>query len=473
MSVETELQVADLSGRQPKRYEDIKALAKATGRRIPDLLALAPVNDPFYIMPAQAEQGRWFASLWERFGFVHGVHLRRIHYKLVSQPEPVLLLDGKPYENTDHCWQCLCSSSKAARALELIDPTALEDKRNPQPWLFREYQDAPPNPSACLGEFDDWWIPRISTNLTAVCDWRIPDIEISGYEYRDNDQPFHLELLSEKSTMDDILIPACRLLGIVYAPFIGFASNIGTINMLRRIARSGRPGVVFYISDFDPAGALMPCSVARQLEYWREHYAPRSEILLNPVVLTPEQVNCYQLPPIPIKESDRRQGNFLARYGVKGATELDALEALHPGELRNIITKAAAPYRDTAIAAQLADAKEAAQDTVTSQWRQQTKPHAERLAALKREADAIASRYRAQLEVLSLAINADLAPVIEELGDLRQAISETAAGFRPTLPPRPESLLALPAHFAGLFDSRRDYLEQLAYYKATELEAAP
>jgi hypothetical protein len=30
-------------------------------------------------------KAKWFASLWERFDFPRGVHLRRIHDQLVSQ----------------------------------------------------------------------------------------------------------------------------------------------------------------------------------------------------------------------------------------------------------------------------------------------------------------------------------------------------------------------------------------------------
>jgi hypothetical protein len=44
----------------------------------------------------------------------------------------------------------------------------------------------------------------------------------------------------------------------------------------------------------------------------------------------------YKLPRTPIKESERRAAKFEERYG-EGATELDALEALHPGELRKIV----------------------------------------------------------------------------------------------------------------------------------------
>lgn len=77
-------------------YDHIKTLKKRTGINISDLLVLAPNNDPFYAgQPAQQAQAQWFAHLWERFNFARGVHLRRIHYLLVSQPEPIIGFNGK------------------------------------------------------------------------------------------------------------------------------------------------------------------------------------------------------------------------------------------------------------------------------------------------------------------------------------------------------------------------------------------
>jgi hypothetical protein len=69
-------------------YDAIKALAKARGVRVADLLVLAEKNDPFYAgSPAQRAKAEWFAELWRRFGYTSGVHLRRVHYRLVSGDE--------------------------------------------------------------------------------------------------------------------------------------------------------------------------------------------------------------------------------------------------------------------------------------------------------------------------------------------------------------------------------------------------
>jgi len=78
-------------------YNTIKEMAKDQGIRINDLLALAPKNDPFYVgRDGEVTAAEWFADLWRQFGYTTGVHLRRVHYQVVSQDPPVLRPDGTP-----------------------------------------------------------------------------------------------------------------------------------------------------------------------------------------------------------------------------------------------------------------------------------------------------------------------------------------------------------------------------------------
>ena len=99
-------------------YEGIKALSKETKRNITDLLVLAAQNDPFYAdVPGRRQYAEWFAALWEEYGFGDGTHIRRIHYRLVSQPTPIRMPDGKPYENTKNCATKLIDAARDARYL--------------------------------------------------------------------------------------------------------------------------------------------------------------------------------------------------------------------------------------------------------------------------------------------------------------------------------------------------------------------
>ena len=127
-------------------YEQIKALAKQTRCSVNELIVLAPQNDPFYTgTPGDKALGEWFARLWEAFGYDRGVHIRRVHYQVVSQDPPVEMPNGKPYENTVECWDVLNMASKAARYLRLVDPAAFDDRRNPGTLMYARHQVAAPD----------------------------------------------------------------------------------------------------------------------------------------------------------------------------------------------------------------------------------------------------------------------------------------------------------------------------------------
>src|SRR5258707_15302424 len=67
-------------------YETIKQLAKEMGCKVTDLIPLAPQNDPFYTgTPTDWALAQWFAGLWQQFGYNDKVHIRRVHYQIVSQ----------------------------------------------------------------------------------------------------------------------------------------------------------------------------------------------------------------------------------------------------------------------------------------------------------------------------------------------------------------------------------------------------
>lgn len=448
-----------------RSYSDINRLAKETKRRIPALLAMSGTNDPFYVGPMPTKDGEWFATLWTRLGIEPGAHLRRVHYRVVSQAEPVLMRNGQPYQNTVKCWEYLQNASKSARYLGLVPAEDFVDKRNPDPVIVRVYEEVLGLAMAWLD--DDLWfdLPRIKTDL-ADLDWPFPEPTVS-YIPTDHDAPLHLEFVSEKSTMDDIVVPLLERLGVNYAPATGYMSVTGTVSMLRRIRESRKDAVVFYLSDFDPAGSFMAPAVARQIEFWLHQYTPGQRVLLVPVALTKQQVIDYDLPPIPIKESDNRAEGFKECYGVEGATELDALEALHPGALARIVERAVKPYRDPLIARRIRAAGEEANQGVGVAWRERTAPLRVRLDTLKSAAAAIADSYRERLEALADEMREEMEPLEGDIKSLRQAIENEMASFEPDLPERPVSSVTLPEAFDGLFDSRRDYLEQLGYYKAS------
>ena len=451
-------------------YQSIKTFAKAKGRRVDDLIVLAKQNDPFYCgAPADVAKAKWFADLWKRFRFQQGVHLRRIHYQLISQEDPILDVNGKPYSNTDKCWNLLSEASKYARHLGYVAADAFTDRRNPPPKNQIEY-DAIAQPGICFSELGDWELPQLNTNLANALDFELPEPWASGYSYGAIDQPVHLELWAEKSTMDDELLPVCQQYQCNLVTSLGFQSITSAIRLLERTARlvdlagEDRPVRIFYVSDFDPAGVSMPVSVARQIEYWISYYAPGADIALKPLVMTRDQVIQYQLPRTPVKESDRRKDNFEDRYG-EGAVELDALEALHPGELAQVVGEALAVYRNTDIETDLEQTDTEADEIVTAAWEAEAADLAELLADAKTRAEQVYDRYRQRVEQLGDDLAADLEPIQDELDELRDAVLARKEAFDCELPERPRAALQWPDESDWLFHSRRSYFEQLAAYK--------
>jgi hypothetical protein len=99
-------------------------------------LVLNDDTDPFYIGESRMRDAQWFAGLYHEYGFGRGVHIRRIHYRIVSQREPVQLPGGGDYVNTVARSKILGEAASSARYAGLVGIEDFEDRRNPAPRLF-------------------------------------------------------------------------------------------------------------------------------------------------------------------------------------------------------------------------------------------------------------------------------------------------------------------------------------------------
>jgi hypothetical protein len=321
-----------------------------------------------------------------------------------------------------------------------------------------------PQPTVMWDAPQHYWdlpqMPSFSPHFWAP----FPTPTVTGYDYTDAAQPFHVEIWVEKSTVNDILDPLARELFCVLSPAVGFTSITRTIDILKRIAEARKPTRIFYIADYDPAGQHMAPSVARQLEFWLERYAPGAEVKLHRLVLTREQVAHYSLPRIPIKDTDARKARFEAQHGA-GAVELDALEAVVPGELERIIREALAPYRDPDLADAYGARGGQTRRAVAQAWRTHSAPVREDLRTLQAEVATVLEHFEAEYEYLRERQAQALAPYQDRLADLAQAATTLVQTFDPPLPACPASALSPPEEADWLFDSQRDYLTQMAHYR--------
>lgn len=319
-------------------YRGLKSIAQRVGVSPSKLLALAPTNDPFYVgAPGQLTKGKWFSQIYAAMGSPTNCHIRRVHYWLVttkSLPKP----NGAVYENTDNDWNLLVLASKYARYLGLVPVENIIDRRNPDPQVNAH----------------NWKHQTPSKVKDSIDEENIIEGIVSQFVCYNpcETQAYLLEVWCEKSTMNDILVPLCSKYGMNLVTGLGELSITAVYQLAERIVSSNKPVRIIYVSDFDPAGEGMPISAARKIEYFVRTYNLTQDIKLIPLLLTAEQCEQYSLPRAPIKNPRNNHQSYMARkkkfesrHG-SGATELDAMEALYPGEMAKIIETAIEPYFD-------------------------------------------------------------------------------------------------------------------------------
>jgi hypothetical protein len=422
-------------------YETIGQLAEEIGCRRSDLIVLAPNNDPFYAgVASRREAAEWFAAMWGKLEFKPGSHLRRIHYVLVSLAFPKS--DGKVYLNTLNNWKTLGIASLAARYHQLIPDRALVDRRNDPAVIFA----TPPTPvrsATCRtnGEempFDDAIDDTVLAPWLQVTEAQVP-------------QPFLVEIWIEKSTQDDILNPLAHRLGFNIQPGAGETSEILARDAISRAIEDGRPMRILYMSDFDPGGRSMPVALARKIEYWLGELDLDLDITLEPILLTPEQCEHYKLARIPIKD-ERRAAKFEERFG-EGATELDALEALHPGEIAKIVEAAVCRYLDPSLDARLRAVNSAFKRRVSD-------------AEFEVHERFDISDFEERLEELVSDFNDGREAMQDEGSTMWTEIAGQLNAVAPTFDPSdlPAPRRATPPE-NPLFNSKRSYLDQIDHYR--------
>lgn len=427
-------------------YATIKDMARERGIRVKDLCALAPANDPFYTgRPAELKAAHWFAALWQRFGYTTGVYLRRVHYQVVSQDPPVMRPDGAPYGNTQRDWSYLMNASKWSRYLRLVEPGAFVDRRNPEAIIHAHY-DGDPSPGYQVS--DEW---GFDVSLPDFPD--LPGFDVDGYT-DGNLQPYHVEVWVEKTTMNDVLDPPCRHYGVNLVTGAGELSITAVVDFMRRVREAERPARILYVSDYDPAGLGMPISVARKIEYFqRENGEGDMDIRLQPIVLTAGQVTGYDLPRIPVKDTDLRKAAWERDHG-EGQVELDALEALHPGELERITQAAILVYHDSGIRYKAYEQKQALAEALEV-------TRAEALADLEPEIERLRDEFAETMTQCERTIGG----LRERMSELHRDILTRLDGVEVDLDGYPLPDPDFPQESDGmLYSSGRDYLDQLDAY---------
>ena len=316
--------------------EILKEQAKDIGVTLKDARVLS--TDPFFVgTDNEYEMAEWVAKAWDRMMASRGehLHIRGFHYWLQSTHTE--WPSGEEYASVDPAadWGTLLWCMQMARYLGTGRFENLIDLKHPDTVEFDEYYH--------VGA--DWWRTGEESALDIIktkLDSLVPDlinevllstplIDFDGY------QTYHLEVWVEKQSMGEFIEPIVQRLGATYQALVG-QSSIEKVNLAfqraRRAAEAGKRTRIFYIADWDRYGWQMPIAVARKLEFYTRMTSGATDldIKLKHIALNEEQIEKWGLPPAP------KHGEMVV--------ELDALEALHPGELSEIIKDELSPYID-------------------------------------------------------------------------------------------------------------------------------
>lgn len=130
----------------------------------------------------------------------------------------------------------------------------------------------------------------------------------------------YCEVWVESRSIAGVIEDTCEELAVSLYPAGGFSSLTLTHEAARHIraVAGGKPVSIFYVGDFDPAGVLIDRAIEREL---RAHLGAAVELSFLRLGITPEQIERYELPVKPRKESDRRA------LHVTGTVEAEALPA--------------------------------------------------------------------------------------------------------------------------------------------------
>lgn len=201
------------------------------------------------------------------------------------------------------------------------------------------------NDARCAGLIDWDSIEDRTRNLHKLAEWRDPAHLISedAQVFRIDKwatQPYRVEVWIEKEALAGVFQRVCDALSVPFFSCRGYTSQSemwGAAQRLAKAARNGQTPIILHFGDHDPSGMDMTRDIRDRLELFA-----RSEIRLDRLALNKDQIDQYEPPPNPAKETDSRFQSYLAEYGDE-SWELDALE---PDVLAGLVRDAIEALRD-------------------------------------------------------------------------------------------------------------------------------
>jgi hypothetical protein len=143
----------------------------------------------------------------------------------------------------------------------------------------------------------------------------------TAHFYRRNlwaSMPAYVEVWCEKDALAGVLLTETEVYDVPLMVARGYSSLSFLYSAAQAIKTKDKPTHIYHFGDLDPSGV----DAARDIEAKLRRYAPGAEIYFERPAVTREQVEQWNLPTRPTKQTDTRAKKFVGE-----SVELDAIPA--------------------------------------------------------------------------------------------------------------------------------------------------
>ncbi len=474
--------------------ERMHDVADELGVSLDEILMMSPKRDPLNVgTTADHKKAQWFADLWQEAVAQRdddSIHTRGLHYVIVQKEEDVEPPTGRcswdRYRNTEKCYGYLNGAGARARVLGYVPIGGVSDEKNNQERLT-EYtgHDMLEDDDLSRLDYDNHLrtpsIPRVDDEATFFVDRSIESTirNIAQDVARDTtwrqsisvdeQKPYHIEIWSEKAIPDAVRNTARDAGCDAIVEGQGHLSYRVAHDFINRVQRAGKPAVVLYLADFDPAGEAMPSAMASKISWLDKSDALSHRVQMERLAVTADQVEALELPREPVEVSDSADAyQTMAEEWQQerggGAVELSALEA----DLENfqrVVRDGVQSFTDPELPSKIGDAesdfrdelKERVIDALEESALDDKKSDVDEWLDEFNEALEEASEH---LETLSDIANADVKTEWEQtIDDAIQSVDIPDCDI-------PEGDADPPT--SPIYDSEREYLDNVTVIKGSD-----
>jgi hypothetical protein len=268
------------------------------------------VNGSKIVEPVTDKKQEFLQAAVKCISDLHGywpLSVRQIHYRLLNDPPLTLTpkrskfdVERYRYKNDDASYQALVRLLRSARYHGHVSMSCIDD---------------PTRPQKCFGGFD---------NVAEFVNQEIDNFLVGYHRDRQQDQPRHIEVFGEKSTLRNMIHKACEQYYVPYSLGRGFCSTPVWRDMAQRFRQSGRKRMsLIIVSDFDPEGLELADDAIRTLgQLWD------IPIDGHRIAVTREQIDDLNLATDfnTAKDTSSRYKSFVERTGDTKTWEVESLQ---------------------------------------------------------------------------------------------------------------------------------------------------